>query len=90
LLAGTISGIRIGDKGIITRYLKVCDDPICMMSSSCNSTHVSGHSREFVRALHTCARGKGEGLPCVLLDHDVAAVSDLQGSARGKLGDPEH
>jgi len=64
-----------------------------MMSSSCNSTHVSGGTVvSFFRAIHcdTCTRGKGEGLSCVRLDHDSAAVSKLQGSARGKLGDSEH
>jgi len=48
------------------------------------------HSREFFCVIHTCARGKGKGLPCVLIDYDSAAVSKLQGSALGKLGDPEH
>ena len=48
------------------------------------------HSREFICAMQTCATAKGEGLPCVLLDGDGAAVSKLQGSARGLLGDLEH
>jgi len=37
LIARTISGTRIEGKGIITRHLKVCDNPICMTSLSFES-----------------------------------------------------
>ena len=73
LLAGTISGTRMGDKGIITRYLKVCDDPICMMSSSCNSTHVSGGTVVSVSMRCTRVReAKGKGIGgCLIMNFSI-------------------
>jgi len=79
----------MGDKGIVTRYLKVCDNPICMMSSLCNSTHVSGRTVVSVSVRCTRvreARGKG----CLASCLTMLQSQSFQGSVRGKLGDPEH
>jgi len=79
-------------KGIIKRYLKVCDDPICMMSSSCNSTHVSGGTVTSLSVRCTRvrrAKGKGCLASCLTVTVPQSRSSKLKGSTRGELGDPD-